>query len=138
MPVDQERLIALRMVPMLMKSQQFASERAQKRDVAKYAVVSLSTDRFWDVVEQTRRYPGWVIVFSVTPPPGGNGEANVDIREFLPRQTQPGDVDHDPDLTIGAALQMFARAEASGVDLLERDPAFAGSFARQRPAVPVG
>jgi hypothetical protein len=136
-PEDQDRLIALRMVPMLLKSEQFARERAEKSDRAEYAVVCLSKDKYWDVVEKTRRYPGWVIVFSVTPPPSGNGEANVDIREFLPRQAQQGDVTPDIDLTIGQAIQMLQQAEAKGIDLLARDPNFAGSFTRQRAAVRV-
>lgn len=135
MPEDQDRLIALRMLPMLFKSRQFVLERSQKPDPAKYAVICLPTDPYWDVVEKTRRYPGWVIVFVVTPPPGGNGEANVDIREFLPRQAQPDDVPGNPDMTIGEAMKLFQQADAMGVDLLERDPSFAGSFARQRAAV---
>ncbi|GJP27675.1 hypothetical protein NJB18091_04260 [Mycobacterium marinum] len=137
MPESEDRLIALRMLPMLFKDQQFASERAGKRDRAEHAVVCLPTDKYWDVVERTRRYPGWVIVFVVTPPPGGTGTANVDIREFLPRQAQPGDVEPDIELTIGQAMRMFQQAEAMGVDLLARDTRVAGSFARQRPAAPV-
>ncbi len=137
MPEDEDRLIALRMLPMLFKDRQFALERAQKSDRAEYAVVCLPTDKYWDVVEKTRRYHGWVIVFVVTPPPGGNGTANVDIREFLPRQAQPGDAAPNTDLTIGQALKMFQQAEATGIDLLARDKRVAGSFARQRPAVPV-
>lgn len=127
--------MALRMLPMLFKDRQFAHERAEKPDRADYAVVCLPTDKYWDVVEKTRRYPGWVIVFVLTPPPGGTGTANVDIREFLPRQAQPGDVTPDLDLTIGQAMKMFEQAEAMGIDLLARDKRVAGSFARQRPAV---
>ncbi|MGO9154604.1 hypothetical protein [Mycobacterium sp.] len=137
MAEDEDRLMALRMLPMLLKDQQFASERAQKPDRAEYAVVCLPNDKYWDIVQKTRRYPGWVIVFVVTPPPGGNGTANVDIREFFPRQAQPGDSEPNTDLTIGQAMQMFKQAEAAGVDLLARDRRVAGSFARQRPAVPV-
>lgn len=135
MPEDQDRLVALRMLPKLFKDQQFAYERAQRPDRAEHAVVCLPADRYWDVVEETRRYPGWVIVFVVTPPPAGNGTAHVDIREFFPRQAQPGDAEHSSDLTIGKAMQMFREAEATGIDLLKRDSRFAGSFARQRPAV---
>jgi hypothetical protein len=134
---DEARLMALRMVPMMFKQPHFALERMQKRDAAKYAVVCLPTDRFSDVVEKTRRYPGWVIVFVVHAPPSGNGEARIDIREFLPRQPQPGDVEPDMNLTIGEAMEMFARADAAGIDLLQRNPEFAGSFKRQR-SVPVG
>jgi hypothetical protein len=134
-PIDEDRLIALRMVPMLFKSQQFIRERQEKPDGAKYAVVALSTDSYWDVVDKTRRYPGWVIVLSVTPPPGGNGEANVDIREFLPRQAQSDDAERDPEVTIGQALAMFQRAEELGIDLQAREPSIAGAFARQRSAV---
>jgi hypothetical protein len=136
-PEDQDRLIALRMLPMLFKSQRFAQERAEKPDRAEHAVVCLPTDKYWDVVEKTRRYPGWVIVFVVTPPPGGTGTANVDIREFLPRQAQAGDAEPNTDLTIGQAMKMFQQAEAMGVDLLARDKRVAGSFARQRPGAHV-
>ena len=89
---DEDRLVALRMLPMLLKDQQFVSERAQRPDRAEHAIVCLPTDKFWDVVEKTRRYPGWVIVFVVTAPRGGTGTANLYIREFLPRPAQPGDV----------------------------------------------
>ncbi|XTP37171.1 hypothetical protein ACORG1_13530 [Mycobacterium sp. TJFP1] len=137
MPRDEERLQALRIVPMLFKSEQFIRERADRPDRAEYAVVALSTDSYWDVVDQTRRYPGWVIVLSVTPPPGGSGEANIDIREFLPRQAQPDDAAGDPDLTIGQAMEMFKYAEQMGIDLHQEAPSVAGAFARQRPS-PVG
>ncbi len=60
--------MALRMLPMLFKSHQFAQERAEKKDRPEYAVVCLPTDKWDDVFEKTRRYPGWVIVFVVTPP----------------------------------------------------------------------
>lgn len=129
--------MALRMLPMLFKDRQFTSQRAEKPDRAEYAVVCLPTDRYWDVVEKTRRYPGWVIVFVVTPPPGGEGTVNVDIREFLPRQAQPGDVSPDIELTIGEAMEMFQQAEARGIDLLARDKRVAGSFASQRSAARV-
>lgn len=139
MPEDQDRVTALRMLPALFKSQRFAQERAEKPDRAEYAVVCLPTDKYWDVVEKTRRYPGWVIVFVVTLTPDGTDQThvNIDIREFLPRQAQPGDAEPDTDLTIGQAMRMFAQAEARGVDLLARDKRLAGSFARQRPGAHV-
>lgn len=135
MPRDEARLMALRVVPMLFKDPQFIRERQEKADPAEYMVVALSTDSYWDVVEQTRRYPGWVIVLSVTPPPGGQGDANIDIREFLPRQAQSDDIPGDPDLTIGQAMHMFQQAEALGIDLVAEAPSVAGAFARQRAAV---
>ncbi len=72
----------------------------------------------------------------VYPPPSGTGQAHVDIREFLPRRAQPGDLVANRDMTVGDAFNMLAKAEASGVDLLKRDPEFA-PFEQQRP-VPVG
>jgi hypothetical protein len=119
------------MVAMLFKSPKFIRQRMETADRAEYAIVCLPTDPYWEVVEKARRYPGWVIVFVVYAPPGGTGEAQVDIREFLPRQAEPGDIEHDPKMTVGAAFDMLSQAEAVGIDVLKRNPEFA-PFAKQR------
>jgi hypothetical protein len=130
-PTDKDRLIAQRMVAMLFKSPTFVRERMATSDRAEHAIVCLPTDPYWEVVEKSRRYPGWVIVFVVYPPPGGTGQARVDIREFLPRQAQAGDIEPDREMTVGKAFDMLKQADAMGVDLLARNPEF-GPFVRQR------
>lgn len=133
MPSDTERLMAQRMVAMLFKDPTFVAQRKAIPDRAEHAIVALPSDPYWEVVEKTRRQPGWVIVFVAHIPPGGTGEGRVDIREFLPRQAQPGDSEPDRTLTVAKAFDMLRQAEADGVDLLTLRE-FA-SFAQQRPVV---
>jgi hypothetical protein len=130
-PTDKDRLIAQRMVAMLFKSPKFIRQRMENADRAEYAIVCLPTDPYWEVVEKARRYPGWVIVFVVYAPPSGTGEAQVDIREFLPRQAETGDIEHNPEMTVGTAFDMLSRAEAMGIDVFKRNREFA-PFAQQR------
>ena len=134
-----KRLMAARTIPLLMRDPVFIKQRMQVADRSKYAVVALNTDLYWDVIEKTRRYPGWVIVFVFTPPPSDSatGEARTDIREVLPRQAQSDDPPPDQTMTVGEAFAMLAAAERDGVDLLARDNDFARSLARQH-SVSVG
>jgi hypothetical protein len=125
--------MAQRMVAMLFKDPAFVRQRMAIPDRAEHAIVALPTDPYWDVVEKTRRHPGWVIVFVVHVPPGGTGEGRVDIREFLPRQAQPGDIEPDRTMTVAKAFDMLRQAEAAGIDLLALRE-FA-PFAQQRPVV---
>jgi hypothetical protein len=117
-PTDTERLMAQRMVAMLFKDPTFIRQRMAITDHAEHAIVALPTDPYWDVVEKTRRHPGWVIVFVAHVPSGGTGEGRVDIREFLPRQAQPGDIEPDSTMTVGKAFEMLHQAEAAGIDVL--------------------
>lgn len=117
MPTDVERLMAQRMVAMMFKDPAFVRQRSAFPDRAEHAVVALPSDPYWEVVEKTRRHPGWVIVFVAHLPPGGTGEGRVDIREFLPRQGRPGDIEPDSTMTVARAFDMLRQAEAAGIDL---------------------
>jgi hypothetical protein len=132
-PIDSDRLMAQRMVAMLFKDPTFIRQRMAIPDRAEHAIVALPTDLYWDVVEKARRYPGWVIVFVVYTPPSGTGEARVDIREFLPRQAQPGDIEPDRTMTVAKAFDMLRQAEAAGLDL-QALREFA-PFTQQRPVL---
>lgn len=109
--------MAQRMVAMLFKDPTFVRQRMAIPDRAEHAVVALPSDPYWEVVEKTRRHPGWVIVFVAHVPPGGTGEGRVDIREFLPRQARPGDIEPDRTMTVARAFDMLRQAEADGIDL---------------------
>lgn len=131
MPTDENRLMAQRAVAMMFKDPTFMRQRMALEDRAEHAIVCLPTDPYWEVVEESRRYPGWVIVFVVYPPPGGTGTARVEIREFLPRQAQHGDVEPDREMTVETAFEMLQKAEVMGIDLLRVRREFA-PFAQQR------
>lgn len=130
MPVSVERLQAQRMVAMMFKDPGFVEQRKALPDRAEHAVVALPDDPYWEVVEKTRRHPGWVIVFVAHVPPGGTGEGRVDIREFLPRQARPDDIELDRTMTVATAFDMLRQAEAAGIDL-QKLREFA-PFAQQR------
>jgi len=130
---DSQRLTAQRMVAMLFKDPTFVQQRRAIPDRAEHAIVALPNDPYWEVVEKTRRHPGWVIVFVAHVPPGGTGEVRVDIREFLPRQARPGDIEPDRTMTVARAFEILRQAEAAGIDLAALRE-FA-PFAKQRPVV---
>lgn len=125
--------MAQRMVAMLFKDPTFVQQRRAIPDRAEHAIVALPSDPYWEVVEKTRRHPGWVIVFVAYVLPGGTGEGRVDIREFLPRQAQLSDIEPDRTMTVARAFDMLRQAEAAGIELAalrEFTP-----FAQQRPVV---
>jgi hypothetical protein len=127
------RRMAMRTLPTLFTNPNFIQQRRAYENAATSGVVALSTDLYWDVVEKTRRFAGWVVVFVADLPPSGTGRGGVQIREFLPRQEESGDPRTTPNMTIGEAFALLERAERAGIDIFKERNDISKSFAAQHP-----
>jgi hypothetical protein len=128
------RRIAQMAVPVALKDPRVLVQRMKHGDRSNHAVVCLSSDKYEDVFNEARRYPGWVLIVMYAPSPPGVPHINIRLHDVYLRRGD--DVPPlDPGITIGEVLEIVAEAEASGEDLWASDNVVSQTISRQHALI---